>query len=128
MLRKWILVLGIALLLAGCEGDEPRVCATLEGNWNLIGFSDHGTEAAASGTAIFEPDGNFAILGEITFPGEPMDTLDISGTWTMAGDRATLTTADGTGEWIVAFFEADVTLTLVGPAPTNVIQLRRPTY
>lgn len=128
MRRKWIPVLAIVLLIAACESDEPRGCEpTLEGNWNLVGFSDHGTAAIASGTAMFEPDGNFAILGEITFPGEPTDTLDLSGTWTMTADRVTLTTADGTGEWIVIFSEDEATLTLAGPVPTNVIQLRRPT-
>lgn len=126
MLSKWIFVFALALILAGCDADEPRVCATLEGNWNLTGFSDHGVAATATGDAVFGEDGNFTILGEITFPGEPVDTLDLVGTWSMTGDRVTLTTESGTGEWIVDFSGRDATLTLVGPLPTNVIQLRRP--
>ena len=126
---RWILLLAIALVFAGCEGDQPRECAgTLEGNWLLIGFSDHGVEAATTGTARFDPDGNFAILGEITFPDEPMDTLDVSGTWAMTGDRVLLTTPDGTGEWEVSFSGMEATLTGEGPEPASAIRLRRPIY
>ena len=128
MLREWIPVLTVALLLAGCEGDEPRVCGTLEGNWYLTGFSDHGVAAIATGDAVFGSDGNFTILAEITFPDEPVDTLDLAGTWAMNGDRVTLTTESGAGEWIVDFSGIEATLTLVGPLPTNVIRLRRPIY
>jgi hypothetical protein len=128
MLRLWALtVVGLALL-AGCGADDPdRSPPTLEGAWSLIGYADHGVVATASGTATFGSDGSFAILGEITFPDEPMDSLTVSGTWSMQGDRATLTTPDGSGEWVVSFSGTEATLSLVGPDPTNTIHLRRRT-
>ena len=98
---------------------------TLEGTWSLIGYSDHGVAATASGTATFGPDGNFTITGTLTFPGEPTDTLDVSGSWSMSGSTVTLTTDDGTGEWAVGFSGAEATLTRAGPDPATVIRLRR---
>jgi hypothetical protein len=65
------------------------------------------------------------MTGEVTFPGEPPDTLHATGTWSMNADRATLTTSEGTAEWAVNFAGAEATLTMLGPQPTNVIRLRK---
>ncbi len=126
MPRAWICILMSLVLFAGCGEDEPsRPEPTLEGAWSLIGYSDHGVPATTSGTATFGSDGTFAMTGEITFPDEPVDSLNLTGTWSMSGDKVTLVTANHSGEWIVSFAGADATLEEVGPAPTVVIRLRR---
>lgn len=123
MRRGWAVLLVGLFVLDGCGDDDPG--ATLLGTWDLIAYSEHGVAATVSGSAVFGGGGEFTITGEITYPGEPLDTLRVSGTWSMQGDRATLTTSEDTGEWVVTFTGEEATLTLAGPAPTNVIQLRR---
>ena len=121
--RGWAVVLGGLVILVGCgDGDSG---GTLLGTWDLIAYSEHGVAATASGSAVFGGGGEFTITAEITYPGEPPDTIQVNGTWSMQGDRATLTTSEDTGVWLVEFTGEEATLTLVGPAPTNVIQLRR---
>ena len=122
------LLIGL-MLLTGCDDDGPNGPGqTLVGSWDLVGYTDHGVAAtSATGTADFAADGSFAITGEVIFPGEPIEPLDVNGVWSTSGDRVNLTTIDGTGEWGVVFSGADATLERVGPDPTNVIQLRRQT-
>jgi hypothetical protein len=120
-----VLLIGLALL-GGCGKDDPCTPGQkLEGSWDLIGYADHGVWAATSGAATFGADGDFLVAGTVTFPGEPVDTLDLSGTWSTSGDHATLTTTEGSGEWTVGFSGEEATLTLIGPDPSNVIRLRR---
>jgi hypothetical protein len=126
MLRRCAVILVGLALLGGCgEDDACMPGQTLEGSWDLIGYADHGVWAATTGTATFGVDGDFTVAGTLTFPDEPVDTLFVSGTWSMSGDRAVLTTGDGSGEWAVTFSGKEATLRLVGPDPTNVIRLRR---
>ncbi len=117
------LLLGL-ILITGCVADEsPSSGQSLAGVWDLIGYSDHGVWATAIGSVEFGSDGDFSVAGEITYPGEPAETLNTSGSWSMNGDRVVLATIDGSGEWEVEFSDIEVTLTLVGPDPTNVIRL-----
>jgi hypothetical protein len=127
MMLRWLAALLVGLaVLGGCGEDDPCMPGqTLEGSWDLIGYADHGVWAATSGTATFGADGGFVVAGTVTFPGEPADTLALSGIWSMSGDRAVLTTTDGSGEWVVGFSGPEATLTLMGPGPSNVIRLRR---
>ncbi len=126
MPRRAILVLAGLALFGGCGTNDPgEPGATLQGAWSLMSYADHGVTASTTGTASFETNGSFTILGEITFPGEPVDSLQVSGTWSMRGDRATLVTSEGSGEWAVSFSGTEATLSLVGPSPTNSMHLHR---
>jgi hypothetical protein len=123
--RRVLVLLPLALL-AGCGGDDGQNSdETLAGVWDLVGYSDHGVAAATIGTATFVAAGSFTIRGEVTFPGEPADSLNLAGTWSMTGNQVTLTTPGGTGDWAVQFSELEATLTRIGPAPASTIQLRR---
>jgi hypothetical protein len=68
----------------------------MAGAWDLIGYSDHGVSGVTTGSATFLHDGTFFILGTVTYPGEPTDSLDISGTYQVIAATLTLTTPDGT--------------------------------
>jgi hypothetical protein len=74
----------------------------------------------------FQPGGTFKVLGTVTYPGEPTDSLKLEGTWTVAPGRVTLTTGGESGVWDMTWQGQELTLTLEGPLPTNVIVLRRP--
>jgi hypothetical protein len=126
MLRRWVLAGASLVLLGGCGADDPDGPApSLAGVWSLASYADHGVVATTSGTATFDTDGSFAITGELTYPGEPADSLLVSGTWSMTGNRVVLTTGEGSGTWVVSCTAAEATLVLEGPSPTNVIHLHR---
>jgi hypothetical protein len=121
--KTTFLLLGLALI-TGCGGDESATGGhSLAGVWDFIEYSDHGVWATASGSVEFGADGDLMVAGEITYPGEPVESLTTSGSWSMNGDRVVLATTDGSGEWDIEFSDAEATLTLVGPVPTNVIRL-----
>lgn len=116
-----------ALLVAafcGCE-DSTGPSRTLEGTWDLAGYTDHGVSGATTGTCTFRPDGTFSILGTVTFPGEAADSLEVSGTYGVIVNYVTLTTPDGTGTWFLAFSGDRVILSLVGSDPPTRMTLRR---
>jgi len=92
----------------------------------MIGYVDQGISAVTTGTAEFLPDSTFTIEGTVTFPGEPVDTVSVAGTYQQAGDRVTLTTVDGSGTWQLTEQAATVTLTLLGTSPPTRIILARP--
>lgn len=119
--RRWLPLLLAIALLAGCGDDGPAL--TLVGTWDLVGFTEHGVVATATGSASFGEGGDFEFAGEVTFPGEPADAVGMSGAWRQIGDRLTLTTLTDSEEWIVRFTGDEATLTLVGDEPTNVIAL-----
>ena len=96
----------------------------MAGAWDLIGYSDHGVSGVTTGSATFLHDGTFFILGTVTYPGEPTDSLDISGTYQVIAATLTLTTPDGTGTWSIAFSGDQVVLTLVGSDPPTRMILR----
>jgi len=79
MVWRLPIVLFVMFILASCGSDDstgPR--PTLEGAWDLTAYADHGASGVTTGTASFEHDGTFAILGTVTYPGEPVDSLDVS--------------------------------------------------
>ena len=124
MRSKTTCLLLCLVLLSGCGGDGSGPGErSLVGVWDFMEYSDHGVWASASGIVEFGDSGDFAVDGEITYPGEPAESLTVNGSWTMIDDRVLLETSEGSGEWNVEFSDAEVTLTLVGPVPTNVIRL-----
>ena len=119
-------LLAALVITWACDGSTDPV-PTLEGTWDLVGYVDHGVSAVATGTAEFATDGTFMMSGTVTFPGEPVDTVDVTGTWQQDGDRVTITTIDGSGVWQMTEQAATVTLTLVDVIPPARIILARPT-
>jgi hypothetical protein len=116
----------LAWVSAGC-GDDPTGGDTpsLVGSWNLIGFTDGGVAASATGTMVFQPNGTYTMQGQITFPGEPPDAIDTSGNYRQVGDAVELIAGGDTSTWDLQFSGDRVTLTEREPAPANVITLRR---
>ena len=110
-------VIALALALGAC-GASTSLGDLLLGTWSLAGYSDHGAEGVTTGTWTFGADGTFGVLGTVTYPGEPTDSLRVSGTWqlyspttielvvgsnitiwqaTVVGDTAALALSDSTG-------------------------------
>ena len=113
------------LVTASCSGtSEPE--GSLVGNWDLLEFSDAGVEATTTGTATFRTDGTFSIAGTVEFPGEPVDTLDVEGTYQVTGSSVDLTIGAETSTWTLEFSDDEVVLTEVASPPANTITLRRP--
>lgn len=118
-----ILVL-LALSSCGDHGTSvtPR---TLVGQWDLVGFSDHGVSGVTTGTASFLDNGTFSILGTVTYPGEPTDTLEVYGSYEVNENIVTLTTTAGSGDWAMTFSGDQVVLTRLGVDPASTMTLRR---
>jgi hypothetical protein len=119
----------VALLAGACAKDStgPSMVptATLVGTWDLVGFSDMGVAAVATGTWVFRPDGTFSVTGTITFPGEPTEALVVDGSYVQNDDRVALTIAAQTGNWTLTANGNVLTLTENEPPPANTIGLRR---
>ncbi len=127
MVRTLFLIVALALLvLASCGGDGsilmPR---TLEGTWDLVGYSDHGVSGVTTGTCSFLDNGTFSIVGTVTFPGEPTDTVEMYGTYEVDANIVTLTTTERSGDWSMAFSGDKVVLTLLGSDPATTMTLKR---
>jgi len=117
---------GILLLFVSCNGEtSTHPSPKLEGVWDIMGYTDHGVSGATTGSCTFRDDGTYAILGTVTYPGEPVDSLDVSGTYQVVATRLTMTTPDGTGSWSLAFSGDRVVLTLIGAAPPTTMTLKR---
>ncbi|MGH7568957.1 MAG: hypothetical protein ACREL9_08315 [Gemmatimonadales bacterium] len=114
----------IAVLVVAC-GDDTAPSLPLAGIWHLIGFSDAGVDAVTTGTAVFRQNRTLEIAGTVTFPGEPPESFDATGTYREEGETVTLTTGTDVTRWHVEFARAEATLTEVEPPPANVIRLRR---
>jgi len=114
----------LVLASIGCD-DSTRPSPPLEGKWGIIGYSDHGVLGVTTGSATFRDDGTFVILGTVTYPGEPVDSLDVSGTYRVAKNVVTLTTPEGTGPWSLVFSGDRVVLSLVGVDPPTTMTLKR---
>jgi hypothetical protein len=110
-------------LLACADSTGPA--GDLAGSWLLVGYTDAGVPAAASGTATFLSVGTFTIEGTLTFPGEPPDPIQAEGTWSADGDVIVLTTGGQTGRWAYSASGEEVTLTLEGSQPATTMTLRR---
>jgi len=111
---------------SGACGDGSGPSHSLIGNWQLASYNDHGVLGVTTGTMVFQSDGSFEVRGTVTYPGEPTDSLNVVGTWTLALSQVTLTTGGESADWSMVWQGEELTLTLEGPLPTNVIVLRRP--
>ena len=123
MIPRRLTLLLFAGLLACTDSSGPG--DDLVGSWQLVGYSDAGVPATASGDAIFRSVGTFSIEGTLTFPGEPAESIEVSGTWSVEGDIVTLRTGNTSGRWAFSLSGSDVTLTLEGSQPPTTITLRR---
>lgn len=121
----WISVCVLLFLISCDSEDSTRPSSRLEGAWDLTGYVDHGVSGATTGSGTFRNDGAFFILGTVTYPGEPADSLDVTGTYRVAATIVTLTTPDGTGAWSMAFSGDRVALALVGADPPTRMTLKR---
>jgi hypothetical protein len=88
-------------LLAGAIacGDGTGPSRSVGGTWELVSFIDHGVVGVTTGTMVFETSGRFEVLGTVTYPGEPTDSLNVTGTWLLALGRVTLTSGGTSGDW-----------------------------
>jgi len=122
----YLLSVFVLVVLASCGGDDStRPSLTLVGTWDLVGYSDHGVLGATTGSSTFRDDSTFFILGTVTYPGEPVDSLDVSGTYQVAAMTVILTTSDGTGAWSLVFSGDQCVLTLIGSDPPTTMTLKR---
>jgi hypothetical protein len=118
----------VFVFLVSCEKDDPtRPSPHLNGAWDLVGYADHGVSGVTTGSAVFRDDSSFVILGTVTYPGEPVDSLRVSGTYQVVDMVATLKTPDGTGAWSLAFSGNRCVLTLAGSVPPTTMTLKRQT-
>ena len=101
----FLLISAFVLLFSlSCDGeDSTRPSPELDGTWDLIHYIDHGVSGVTTGSITFRDDGTFIILGTVTYPGEPVDSLDVSGTYLAVAGTVMLTTPDGTGAWSMDF-------------------------
>jgi hypothetical protein len=119
------LVLSLLAGSADC-GDGSGPSRSLVGTWELASYTDHGVPGVTTGTIGFQSDGSFEVRGTVTYPGEPTDSLNVVGTWTLTLGHITLTTGGESAVWRMVWQDVKLTLTLQRPLPTNVIVLRRP--
>jgi len=124
--RSTILGVALVLCLSSCGADDSsRPSQELEGVWGLIGYSDHGVAGVTTGTVTFGSDGRFAINGSVTYPGEPTDEIDVSGTYQIVGKTVVLSVLDDSATWSVAYSGDQVVLSLVGSVPPTTMTLER---
>jgi len=126
-LRSTILIVAVSMfILCSCgDDDSTGPVQSLEGTWNLIGYSDHGVSGVTTGTVTFGSDGHFVVDGTVTYPGEPTDALDVTGAYEVHGSTVSLVTSDGTGTWSVAFSGDRAVLSLVGSDPPTTMTLEK---
>jgi hypothetical protein len=111
------LVLAASFILACSDSGAPT--PSLVDSWALVSFTDHGTVGATTGTVEFRPDGSFEVVGTVTYPGEPTDSLHVSGVYAVHGPTISLTVGGTTDDWDLFWTGQQFILTLRGPAPTN---------
>lgn len=109
-------------LLVGCSNSHTPT-PSLIGSWELLGYADHGVEGATTGTATFHQDGTFEVLGSVTYPGEPTDSLEVAGTYLVGSGTVTLTVGPDTSVWNLNWTGSEYILTLQGAAPATRITL-----
>jgi hypothetical protein len=97
-----VIAMLLAASFAAC-GDQTTTGDQLVGTWQLAAYDDHGALAATTGTWTFGQDATFTLLGTITYPGEPLDSLDVIGTWMeQTPGTVALTVDGGTTVWDVS--------------------------
>jgi hypothetical protein len=93
----------LAVTLVACS-ESTSLGSQLLGTWSLAGFDDHGAPGVTTGTWAFNDDATFAARGTVTYPGEPTDSLRVSGTWLeRSATSVDLTVAGETTVWAVSF-------------------------
>ncbi len=121
-----LIVAVLVAALSSCGTDDSTGPSRgLEGVWNLLGYTNHGVSGITTGSATFGHDGAFVIEGTVTYPGEPTDTLDVSGTYRIEGGNVVLTTPTEAGSWSVSFLGDRAVLSLVGAVPPTTITLQK---
>jgi len=112
MLHRLMLAAGVLAVLSaagGCDSTKPST--SLVGTWDLVSVSDSGTVGAGTGTIVFDAGGTFSVVGTVTYPGEPTDSLVVSGTWSQSGNTLTWTIGTRVSTFQLAFSGPEVTIT-----------------
>jgi hypothetical protein len=120
--RPLVALAFVILAAIGC-GQQDRPTPSLVDTWSLLSFTDHGVKGVTSGTATFRDDGTYEIIAAVTFPGEPTDSFDVSGTYTLQSSTVFLTAGGQSGTWSLLWTGTRYLLTLQGPLPTNQLEL-----
>lgn len=124
VVRPVRLLLGSMLLAGGLAcSDSTGPAPSLIDTWALLRYVDHGITGVTSGTMAFRPDSTFEISASVTYPGEPTDSFDVSGTYRRGNGVVFLATASDSGTWDVQWTGSRYLLTLRGPLPTNQLVL-----
>jgi hypothetical protein len=127
MIRAILVAGAFALVcLASCNGEDstgPK--PSIMGTWDIVGYSDHGVAGVTTGSGTFRNDRTYALLGTVTYPEEPADSLKMSGSYLVVASTLTLQAADSTGLWNMVFSGNGVILTLRGSSPPTSMTLRK---
>jgi hypothetical protein len=125
--RAGRLVFVAAMMSFACGGgDTAGPSPSLVGSWEFVGFSDAGVQASTTGSVVFRADETFSWEGTVTFPGEPLDSIVVSGTYHQDGSDLVLTIGtDPITHWRITVSADVVVLIAVEPPPANTISLRR---
>lgn len=116
----------LLLALSSCSKDNStQPTQKLEGTWTLVGYSDQGVAGTTTGTVIFKQDGTFTMTGTVTYPGEPTDFIDNTGTYDFTGKTVVLTVLGEAATWNITFSGNRAILTLVGSSPPTTMTLER---
>lgn len=125
-MRRTFVIAICALAIAACDDESTAPTTRLRGSWDVIGFTEGPVSAVVEGSATFRSDGTFEVNGTITFPGEPTESISLTGTYDEGDGFVVLTTGGDETEWSLDFSDEDnVVLTRTGPPPVNTITLRR---
>ena len=91
------LSLGLIAASIAC-GDNASPTRSLLGDWELVSFTDHGVMGITTGTMTFNLDGTWEMIGTVTYPGEPIDSLRTGGTYIATTHTVALTSGADTYE------------------------------
>lgn len=112
MPRRLALAAALVAALLGTDGcDSTKPSPSLVGTWDLVSVTDSGTVGAGTGTIVFDAGGTFVVVGTVTYPGEPTDSLVVSGTWSQSGNTLTWAIGSTVSTFQLAFSGAEVTIT-----------------
>ena len=97
---------------------------SLVGVWDFVGFTDAGVAAVTTGTWTFGTDSSVNASGTVTFPNEPTDSLEVTGTYIQNGNTVHLIIGTGSGDWTMTGNADQIVLTEIEPPPANTVTLR----